>query len=206
MAREIARENRGASLAIDAVLAGWATPVANDDNKSVEAHLAMKQRMGERDGTGANRTAITSLQVQAKTVLTTGQMSSTSPAPTESGDPCLAGWSTPVAGTPRKSQKAMTSSTNNGRRSGGGNSSPPGLEQEAELSAGIVPKELEGPTMEQTRQRLGILADVPRTGNQGQLNPALSRWLMGYPPSWCVAGVKAYRKIKSTRTRRQKGA
>ncbi|HKN69711.1 MAG TPA: hypothetical protein VJX30_01535 [Terriglobales bacterium] len=47
-------------------LAGWPTPVANDDNKSVEAHLAMKKRMGERDGTGANRTAITSLQVAAK--------------------------------------------------------------------------------------------------------------------------------------------
>src|SRR5208282_5152297 len=30
-------------------LAGWPTPVANDDNKSVEAHLAMKKRMGERD-------------------------------------------------------------------------------------------------------------------------------------------------------------
>jgi hypothetical protein len=28
----------------------------------------MKQRMGERDGTGANRTAITSLQVMAQTV------------------------------------------------------------------------------------------------------------------------------------------
>jgi len=47
-------------------LAPWGTPTANDDNKSVEAHLAMKQRMGERDGTGANRTVITSLQVQAK--------------------------------------------------------------------------------------------------------------------------------------------
>jgi len=44
----------------------WPTPTANDDNKSVEAHLAMKKRMGERDGTGANRTAITSLQVMAK--------------------------------------------------------------------------------------------------------------------------------------------
>ena len=44
----------------------WPTPVANDDNKTPEAHLAMKKRMGERDGTGANRTAITSLQVTAK--------------------------------------------------------------------------------------------------------------------------------------------
>ena len=43
----------------------WPTPCANEDNKSLEAHLAMKKRMGERDGTGANRTAITSLQVMA---------------------------------------------------------------------------------------------------------------------------------------------
>lgn len=49
-----------------AQLAGWPTAVANDDNKTPEAHLAMKKRMGERDGTGANRTAITSLQVMAK--------------------------------------------------------------------------------------------------------------------------------------------
>lgn len=49
-----------------AVLAGWPTPVANDDNKSPEALLAMKARMGERDGTGSNRTAITSLQVMVK--------------------------------------------------------------------------------------------------------------------------------------------
>src|SRR5262245_25067383 len=55
-------------------LASWPTPVANDDNKSPEAHLAMKQRMGERDGTGANRTAITSLQVMAKTTWPTSTL------------------------------------------------------------------------------------------------------------------------------------
>lgn len=41
----------------------WPTAVAHDDQKTPEAHLAMKQRMGERDGTHANRTAITSLNV-----------------------------------------------------------------------------------------------------------------------------------------------
>jgi hypothetical protein len=40
------------------------TPVANDDNKSPEAHLAMKRRLSEADG--SNRTQITSLQVLAK--------------------------------------------------------------------------------------------------------------------------------------------
>jgi hypothetical protein len=57
-------------------LAGWPTPVANDDNKTPEAHLAMKLRMGVRDGTGAERMAITSLQVMAQTA-------------------DLAGWATP---------------------------------------------------------------------------------------------------------------
>ena len=51
-----------------ALLVGWPTPVAKDDGKTPEAHLAMKRRMGERDGTAANRTAITSLQVMAQIV------------------------------------------------------------------------------------------------------------------------------------------
>jgi hypothetical protein len=46
--------------------ANWPTPCGNDDNKTPEAHLAMKKRMGERDGTNSNRTAITSLQVMCK--------------------------------------------------------------------------------------------------------------------------------------------
>ncbi len=40
----------------------WPTPVANDDNKTPEAHLAMKERMG------GNRTAITSLNCKVKSV------------------------------------------------------------------------------------------------------------------------------------------
>ena len=48
------------------IIALWPTVVANDDNKTPAAHLAMKRRMGERDGTHSNRTAITSLQVMVK--------------------------------------------------------------------------------------------------------------------------------------------
>jgi hypothetical protein len=67
-----------------------------------------------------------------------------------------AGWNTPTCQTQRKSARAMMSSEANGRRSGGGQSSSPGLEQEAEMAAGIVPKELLGDAMENTRDRLGI--------------------------------------------------
>jgi hypothetical protein len=77
-----------------AKLAGWPTPVANDDNKSPEAHLAMKTRMGHRDGSNANRTAITSLQVMVKTITgwvsptaTDGERGSLPPRPQDTGIP-----------------------------------------------------------------------------------------------------------------------
>lgn len=76
--------------ALAAQMAGWPTPVSNDDNKTPEAHLRMKMRMGERDGTGAKRTAITSLQVMAQTVgparlTASGEMLTGSSAEMESG-------------------------------------------------------------------------------------------------------------------------
>jgi hypothetical protein len=84
---------------------GWPTPVGNDDNKSVEAHLAMKARMG------GNRTAITSLQVISQ----------------------LAGWPSPHGKT--------------------------------------------------------AFGSPASTAKRGALNPAFSRWLMGYPAAWddCAA-------------------
>jgi hypothetical protein len=73
--------------------AGWPTPCANEDNKSPDAHLAMKTRMGERDGTLANRTAITSLQVMAKIcgpvrLTASGEMLTGSDAGMESSAQC----------------------------------------------------------------------------------------------------------------------
>lgn len=40
------------------------------------------------------------------------------------------------------------------------------------------------------------------TEKRGALNPAHSRWLMGYPVAWCQAAISVYRTLK----RRRKGA
>lgn len=89
-----------------AELASWPTPVANDDNKSVEAHLAMKTRMG------GNRTAITSLQVMAQTagwVSPTAQDHSRGTKPPRSTDTGIP-LSQQVSGLPATGSPASTES------------------------------------------------------------------------------------------------
>lgn len=70
----------------------WPTAVANDDNQTPEAHLAMKKRMGERDGSNANRTAITSLNVLVQQ------------------------WPTPMAGTPAQNGNSAAGNSDFSRR------------------------------------------------------------------------------------------
>jgi len=87
-------------LVLSAQMAGWPTPVARDDGKTPEAHLAMKRRMGERDGSLSNRTAITSLAVLAQTsgpvrITAAGQTLTGSTAGMENGgqlNPRFSGW------------------------------------------------------------------------------------------------------------------
>ena len=102
--------------------AGWPTPVAADDNKTPEAHLRMKQRMGERDGTGTNRTEITSLQVMSKTVeparlTASGLLLTGSSAGTESGGQLSPEHSRWLMGYPAEWTSCAGSATPSSRKS-----------------------------------------------------------------------------------------
>lgn len=85
----------------------WPTPTAHDDNKTPEAHLAMKARMG------GNRTAITSLQVLVRTIdfspppPPTAMPGPTSSPPDPTSPPL---WPTPGAGDDRSPNPSVLQS------------------------------------------------------------------------------------------------
>lgn len=99
----------------------WPTPVSKDTGRSPEAYREMRNDLG--------RDSISSLAIAAQVA----------------EDPSL--WPTPMASRNRKSKRAMTSAAQ-GKGDGFGQGSPPGLEQMCEFAEGIIPKELEGLTLD----------------------------------------------------------
>jgi hypothetical protein len=171
----------------------WPIPVSNDDNKSVDAHLEMKKRMG------GNRTAITSLQVSSQ----------------------LASWPSPMAGTPAQNNEAGNTDSSrktvvlvSARPTPNHNTTGPGSQgrdgglnlQTAATWATPRAEDAESAGMRHGRGAADTLSaqagqdsgptsagTTAATESTGRflLNPRFSLWLQGLPEEWASCGERA---------------
>jgi hypothetical protein len=166
---------------------GWPTPVAKDDGKTPEGHLAMKRRMGERDGSFANRTAITSLAVAALTAgwpTPTGTDAERRGKTTARSDALhlnaaaqmATGWATPATRDYRTPNHVALKDRGGGAKG----------EQLNNQVAHVIP----GASLN------GLTAS---TESAGLLNVEFSRWLQGIPATWLSCAPSATRSTRSSR-------
>lgn len=179
-------ERKGELLLVGEAI-NWPTPVANDDQKTPEAHLRMKQRMGERDGTGSNRTMITSLNVAAQ-AWTTPQAhdvrkrskGQTSGKLNDAGNRCLHTDATTFQpwGTPRASDYKGADSN--------------GHHIAKNYLTGHAEQEFQHGHPPETTPPAGEPSSMQPPGSpppslKRKLNPDFVEWLMGFPNGWSAS-------------------
>jgi hypothetical protein len=133
--------------------AGWPTPSTMDNGNSGDAWEERRKKIKEKGINGNGFGLILPMAAQ------------------------LAGWPTPMAGTPAQAGYNEAGNTDSSRKM-------------VVLCGGLVaghglrlPEEWSGPARITLLGALQTGCDAGMTGG-GQLNPAHSRWLMGFPPAW----------------------
>lgn len=206
-------------LVCDAQLASWPTPNCADENASRSSNPQdYSTRWMQRDNHGSQLAH--TAQALAAWATPKAQNANTAHPHGQGGlglqeQDQLAPWATPntMDVLPCRSPQAMYKQARNGGRTG--RTFPGNLREQVD------------PIMQQayldakTDAECGITqtgygAETENTDQStetsnlsfGQLNPALSRWLMGYPVEWDIAAIQAHMKIleakKSTSTTRKK--
>jgi hypothetical protein len=203
LARHMAAIGGGAS---PGTASCWPTPVANDDNKSLEAHLAMKQRMP-----GGPRSTVTSLQVFAKAWPTpygfNGQDKDGGYGTGGEFEKFCKQWSTPrssdgekggphqqfgAGGTPLPSQSVKWATPDSALALGGQLSRGGSRSSELLLRGQINEwgREYRSRPDPQT-ETAGAPTSKPTPTSRLQLNPRFVAVLMGLPPGWISCAPSA---------------
>lgn len=181
-------DRKGEKLLGGQVRETWPTPCAQDDNKSPEAHMAMKRRMP-----GGPRNTITSLQVMTKALAwptPTVQDSENTAGPSQFERNSLP-LNALVAGLPDPASRSTSGKPR-------GSWSTPRSQDEYERR--------NWKTIKKVNEEGGDLTLPSQTMYQAQQRGSLnSRWvasLMGFPPDWCELDDATIAKLsKPTATR-----
>lgn len=182
----------GADLNWDAEAAGWPTARETDGEKNVRSAAGAAREMARKGGPQDMAQAAT---------LAGGEYADPDKAMARAMGPHsndlrdfaqMAGWPTPMAGTPARGGNSEAGNTDASRRTAalcGAEIAGHGLS---------LPAPPPGPARFTADGRMltGSSAAMP---SGGRLNPAHSRWLMGYPPAWCDCAVTAMRSSRRSR-------
>jgi hypothetical protein len=179
MEKEWDRQGRGQNLALTASQASWPTPTTHDAERGGMAERAMGET---RHGSNLQDFALLANWPTPRAEDSESTGAHRGNADTLTSATRLASWSTPSSRDWKDTAGMATTGTN-----------PDGSER---IRLDQLPRQA---------HLSGLMSSgsPAATGKRGQLNPAHSRWLQGYPPEWDACAVTA---MQSSRTSRPKSS